>query len=128
MKDTSHVEGVRPDMDSGDVVADQPAPRSLGEDRTVLPQTERNTMSQWSLSKKLYACTGALLVFAIMITAAGVWMENQLNNELDVALSQTAVKLDKAGDVNSFAWAAAAAQRGTYMAASLDMHDARGEY
>jgi len=85
-------------------------------------------MSQWSLSKKLYACTGALLVFAIMITAAGVWMENQLNNELEVALSQTALKLDKAGDVNAFAWAAAAAQRGTYLAASMEMHDARVEY
>jgi methyl-accepting chemotaxis protein len=85
-------------------------------------------MSHWSLSKKLYVCTGALLVFAVTIAAAGLWMESLLDKELDVALTQTAVKLDKAGDVNAYAWGAAAAQRGTYLAATFDMHEARQGY
>jgi len=85
-------------------------------------------MSHWSLSKKLYVSTGVLLAIAITISGAGVWLERQLNQELEVALSQTAIKLDRAGNVSTYAWAAAAAQRGTYLAASLGMNDARQEY
>ncbi|MEP7361719.1 MAG: methyl-accepting chemotaxis protein [Acidobacteriota bacterium] len=85
-------------------------------------------MRNWRLSTKLYACTGALLAISIAALAGGMLVERDLNTELDTALTKTAVKLDKTGEMQAHAWAAAAANRGAFIAATLNMPDRRAEY
>ncbi len=85
-------------------------------------------MKHWRLSTKLYACTGGLLLVAMVVVASGIYMQREQNRELDIALTQTAVKLDKAGDIQALAWAAAAANRGAFVAATLGQQEKRAEY
>jgi methyl-accepting chemotaxis protein/methyl-accepting chemotaxis protein-1 (serine sensor receptor) len=57
----------------------------------------------------------------VALTQAGseIFIQQGLGTELNTALSQTAVKLDRAGEVQTKMWAAEAAKRGTFLAATL---------
>jgi len=82
-------------------------------------------MSKLKLSTKLYGIVGAVLVIAIAIGGSAIWQQRDLTRQLDVAVSETAVKLDEVNAMRARVWELEAAKRGTFLAASLGQPEMR---
>lgn len=72
-----------------------------------------------TVQKKLYGTTGALAVIGVIVAASGSYYLHKVDAELDVAMLQTAPKLDLVGALRAHNWEALASLRGVFMFANL---------
>ena len=80
-------------------------------------------MRETTISTKLYAAIGGLLLVGVAVAAAGIGYLHVLGNELDLTIHKTAVKLELANAMRASTWELVATQRATFLFASLKDRD-----
>lgn len=71
------------------------------------------------VSTKLYASVLALLLAGLLVAGFGTWYLRSLGSDLDVAVNQTAVKLDLVNSLRARTWEMVGSMRGAFVYASL---------
>ncbi len=71
------------------------------------------------LSTKIYSALGGLVGAALAMTALSAYNQSALTRELNLAVNETATKIDLVNSMRSTAWEAETYKRGSYLAAAL---------
>lgn len=85
-------------------------------------------MRDWKLSTKLYGSLGATLLIALVLAGVGMLTEGRIAGELDRAVSETAVRLDKVNAMQTSVWEAVAMSRGVFLTSTLQQQQTTREF
>jgi methyl-accepting chemotaxis protein len=83
-------------------------------------------MRTLTISQKLYSTVGALMTAGVILAAVSAWNLSLLTADLDKALNEDAIKLDRSNLLRARTWQMVAEMRATFLWASLK-DDARQE-